>query len=283
MARIAGRDVATNDIGVMTAGLVVFIASFLPWYTVKITFLGASSSSSLNGWGVNFGGWFPILLALAVAVVAAARVFGDVRLPDVGPIAFSWLLAGVSALAAIIILLRWVTFPDSGGSGVDAGAGFGLFIALLATIAQAVFGVLAALASGAPLPGIGARGPQPPQAPGFGQPPHGYGQPPAGPGYGQPQPPPGYGQPPSGQGYGQAQPPPGYGQPQPPPGYGQPPSGPSYGQPQPPPGYGQPPSGQGYGQAPPSGSAYGQPQPPPGYGQQPSYGEQYPRDREQGR
>jgi hypothetical protein len=247
MARIAGRDVATNDIGVMTAGLVVFIASFLPWYYVEITFLGASSSSSFNGWRVNFGGWFPILLALAVAGVTAVRVFGDVRLPDVGPVAFSWLLAGVSALATIIILLRWVTFPDSEGSGVDAGAGFGLFIALLATIAQAVFGVLAALASGAPLPGIGARGPQPPR----------------GPGYGQPQPPPGYGQPPSG---------PGYGQPQPPPGYGQAPP-PAYGQPQPPPGYGQPPSGPGY----------GQPQPPPGYGQQPTYGEQYPRDREQGR
>lgn len=146
MARIAGRDVAANDIGIMTAGFVIFITSFLPWYSLIIFF----SEIRFNGWNVGFGGWFPIILVITVASAAAARVFGNVGLPDRGSVSSSWLLAAVSALAALIIFVRWLTFEEG---GVGAGPRYGIFLALTAAIAQTVFGVLAARASGAPMPG----------------------------------------------------------------------------------------------------------------------------------
>ena len=244
VVKVAGRDLAINDIGVMGAGVLVFIFSFLPWYSVTLTnpFGGPDFSESANAWDVEFRGWFPILLCIAVAIFAAVRIFVNPPIPPL-PVPLPWITAAVSAIAVIFILVRWATFPDvPKEEGLDAGASFGIFLALFAAIAQTVFGVLAGLAGGTPIPGRpggpGAPGSRPGQQP--------YGQP-----YGQQQPPP-YGQPP----YGQQQPP-SYGQ-QP---YGQPPTG---GQP----GYGQPPTGgqPGYGQPP-----YGQQQ-PPSYGQQP-YGQ----------
>ncbi|MCK9896376.1 hypothetical protein [Frankia sp. AgB32] len=289
MAQIGGRNVATNDIGVIASGAVMFIVSFLPWYSVSISFFGRSSSLHRNGWGLGFNSWFPVLLVLVVAGLLAARIFANFTIPDIGPVSWLWALPGVSALATVLLLIRWYRFP-SVPSGVDAGPSVGFYLALIAAIVQTVFGVLAALAAGAPIPGRGRPGGpgtptgwQPGQAPygqpygqqptpgnpgGYGQqpgyggqPPQGYGQPQ--PGYGQPPQGGGYGQPPTGGGYGQQ---PGQGQPgqgQPPQGggYGQPPTGGGYGQPQP--GYGQPPQGGGYGQQQPG---YGQ-QPPPGYGQ----------------
>ncbi|EIV94062.1 hypothetical protein [Frankia sp. QA3] len=296
MAQIGGRSVATNDIGVIAPGLLMFIVSFLPWYSVSYSFFGRGTKAHENGWGLGFNSWFPVLLVLAVAGLLAARLFANLRIPDVGPVSALWILPGVSAFATLLLLIRWIRFPDV-PSGLDAGPSVGFYLALVAAIAQTVFGVLAALANGATIPGRGrAGGPgapggwppppgQPPYGqpygqqptpgygaptggygqpgygqpqPGYGQPPAGYGQPPQG-GYGQPQPG-GYGTPPTGGGYGQQQG--GYGQP--PAGYGQPPAG--YGQP--PAGYGQPPYGQpqgGYGQP----SQPQQPQPPGTYGQQP--------------
>ncbi|WP_261566625.1 hypothetical protein [Frankia gtarii] len=301
MAQIGGRSVATNDIGVIASGLVMFIVGFLPWYSVSYSFFGRSTKVHENGWGLGFNSWFPVLLVLAVAGVLVARLFADLRIPDVGPVSALWILPGASAFASLLLLIRWIRFPDA-PKGLDAGPSYGFYLALIAAIVQTVFGVLAALANGATIPGRGrASGPgapgawpppgQPPYGqpygqqptPGYGAPTGGYGQPQ--PGYGQPQP--GYGQPPAGYG----QPPQGsYGQPQP--GYGQPPAGGGYSQPQqggygqPPAGYGQPPTGQpptGYGQPPaygqpqgnwgqpqqPQQPGYGQPQPPGTYGQQP--------------
>ncbi|KPM51317.1 hypothetical protein CcI49_15795 [Frankia sp. CcI49] len=264
MVQIGGRSVATNDVGVIGAGAVAFIFSFVPWFSIKSTYYGASYSNSANGWSTDLGGyfwgWLAILLLLAVAGLTAALTFGNVRLPSL-PLPLPIILAGASGLSILLILIRWLAYPDI-PSGIDGGASFGLFLALIAAIAQTVFNVLNLRAG----TGVAGSPPAPPTNwPGQGQPP--YGQP-----YGQ-QPPQGYGQPP--QGYGQ-QPPQGYGQQ---PGYGQPPTGGGYGQ-QPPQGYGQPPQGygqqppQGYGQQPgygqpPTGGGYGQ-QPPQGYGQPPA-------------
>ncbi len=239
MAQIGGRNVATNDIGVIASGAVMFIVSFLPWYSVSIAFFGRSSSAHRNGWGLGFNSWFPVLLVVVVAGLLAARIFANFTIPDIGPVSWLWALPGVSALATLLLIIRWLRFPDV-PSGVDAGPSVGFYLALVAAIVQTVFGVLAALAAGAPIPGRGRPGG--PGAPSNWQP----GQPPYGQPYGQ-QPTPGN--------------PGGYGQQQP--GYGQPPTGGGYGQQQP--GYGQPPQGGGYGQQQPG---YGQ-QPPPGYGQQP--------------
>jgi hypothetical protein len=149
MAVIGGRNVGTNDLVVMGAGVLMFIDSFLPWFGASF----AGFSSTASGWSSGFGAWFSILLVVAVAGVTAARVFGGRAMPAVGGGAVSWnfITAAVSALAAIIILLRWVTFP-SGSHGVSAGGKFGIYIGLIVAIVQAVYGYLSIMGAGEKLP-----------------------------------------------------------------------------------------------------------------------------------
>jgi hypothetical protein len=146
MAVIGGRNVGTNDLVVMGAGVLIFIDSFLPWWGAKHTGLADAS-----GWNAGFGAWFSIILLIAVAGVTAARVFGGRSMPAVGGGAVSWtfLTAAVSALAAIIILLRWLTFPSYGGA---AATKFGTYLGLIIAIVQAVFGYLSIQAAGEKLP-----------------------------------------------------------------------------------------------------------------------------------
>jgi hypothetical protein len=149
MAVIGGRNVGNNDLVVMGAGVLILIDSFLPWYGASF----GGFSATVSGWNAGFGAWFSILLVIAVAGVTAARVFAGRSLPSVGGGAVSWtfLTAAVSAVAFIIMLLRWVTFP-SGSHGVSAGGKFGIYIGLIIAIVQTVYGYLSITQAGEKLP-----------------------------------------------------------------------------------------------------------------------------------
>jgi hypothetical protein len=148
MAVIGGRNVGTNDLVVMGAGVLMFVDSFLPWNGTK--FLGVHDVT-VSGWSAGFGSWFSIILVLAVAGVTAARVFGGRTMPTVANGQFTWtfITAAVSALAALIVLIRWLTFNTYHGL---AGAKFGLFVGLVIAAVQAVFGYLSLNAAGEKLP-----------------------------------------------------------------------------------------------------------------------------------
>ncbi len=155
MAVIGGRNVGNNDLAVMGAGALMFINSFLPWYGV--TFHGAAGfaggSASVSAWHF-VGAWFPMLLVVAVGGVTAARVFGGRALPTVanGAVGWGFITAAVSLIAAIIILLRWVTYPSASGPGFSAGAKFGTYVGLILAIVQTVFGYLNLVTAGEKLP-----------------------------------------------------------------------------------------------------------------------------------
>jgi hypothetical protein len=115
------------------AGLIAFIASFLPWFSLSAGILG---SISANAWSLGFLAWFPVLLMVAAAGVILAQQLG-VTVPAVKP---SWplILLGVAALSLILILLRWITMSaETDGlefTGVSYGAGFGLYVGLVAAL-----------------------------------------------------------------------------------------------------------------------------------------------------
>jgi hypothetical protein len=140
MAVIAGRNVGTNDLVVIGAGVLMFVDSFFPLYGI-----GPYHDNSWNG---GFTAILPLLLVLAVAGLAAARVFRSVALPPVAGGAVSWTFvsAAASALAVLFILLRWVTIPQYTSAKV------GLYIALVIAIVQTVFGYLSIVAAGERLP-----------------------------------------------------------------------------------------------------------------------------------
>lgn len=120
------------------AAAFAFIVSFFSWYSVSASFGPVSESFWASAWTVGFGAWFPMLLLIAAGVL--------VVLPHVGTavpnLPLIWL--GMAGAALVIILIRWLTYPSTGGlgletgAGISAGAGIGLFL-----------GILAALVSGA--------------------------------------------------------------------------------------------------------------------------------------
>ncbi|NYE36375.1 hypothetical protein F4692_001479 [Nocardioides cavernae] len=127
------------DLGIIGAGLVAFIASLLPYYTVSVELFGASASDSGNAWSGGFLGWFGALLALVGAGVLVARILG-VALPF--PVRTTVL--GLFAGAALLTLLALFVFPGGGCDdlgidgicdSVDEGRGFGYWLTLLATLA----------------------------------------------------------------------------------------------------------------------------------------------------
>ena len=128
----------------------MFIVSFLPWYGAS--FLG--HSDSVSAWSAGFGAWFSCLLVLAVGAVVAVRVFGGRPLPTIGNGSVSWsfILTAVSILAALIVLLRWLTYPSSSVSGLSVGAKWGTYVGLVVAIVQAVFGYLSIMHAGEKMP-----------------------------------------------------------------------------------------------------------------------------------
>ncbi|KQV64183.1 hypothetical protein ASC64_15470 [Nocardioides sp. Root122] len=127
------------DLGIIGAGVLVFLGSLLPYYTVSVDILGTSTSDSASAWH-GFFGWFGALLALAGAAVLVAKLLG-VALPVAVRTTVLALFAG-AVLCTVLAL-----FVTPGGScddtflgntvcdAIDQGHGFGYWLALLASIA----------------------------------------------------------------------------------------------------------------------------------------------------
>ncbi|GAA2067246.1 hypothetical protein GCM10009839_93840 [Catenulispora yoronensis] len=130
--------------------ILVFILSFLPWYTASVSFMGHSSSGSLSAWDAKFGAWFPVLLLIALGVVTALWALDIIKWPAL----LLWTIGTATAVvSAIIIILRWVTYPsaseaDGFGGSASSGAGWALYVSLVIAIATAVFGYLGFTAAG---------------------------------------------------------------------------------------------------------------------------------------
>jgi hypothetical protein len=114
------------------AGALAFIDSFLPWYSVSYEgILGVGGSFSANAWDFALS-LFAVLMLIAAGVVVLLPHL-DVQVPNQTMI---WL--GLSGLALVFIVLRWLTFPSAAGIGGSAGAGFGLFVGLVLAVVSGV-------------------------------------------------------------------------------------------------------------------------------------------------
>ncbi|MGH4000898.1 MAG: hypothetical protein ACRDTJ_25940 [Pseudonocardiaceae bacterium] len=150
--------VAALDWVIAGAGLLAYVSSFFPWYRAHVWVLGIERSAGANAWNAGFGAWFSVLLlVVAGAVALAGAVAVRLRLPVSRPL----IMLGLSALALVTILLRWVTFPDAtegrgdldgltvdGLFAVSSGAGYGLYLALIAAAAAVAASFLTLRAEG---------------------------------------------------------------------------------------------------------------------------------------
>ena len=255
-----------HRIFIIVAAALTAISTFLPWSTFNGGSYGSYSFSGIRG---EFG-WVIVVLAIGAIVLAC--------LPNIAPPMNKNFSIGVIAIGILESLITIITMFRVLGASSEFGdgfsIGFGLIIAVIASVAIVVTGLLA-MSGGKITKGTFqelastsrgfaqsvASSVQSPQQPGqqqWQQPQQGFGQPAPGQGF-QQAPQHGFGQPAPGQGFQQA----------PQQGFGQPAPGQGFQQPQQ--GFGQPAPGQGFQQAPQQ--RFGQPdqqqwqQPQQGFGQ----------------
>ena len=260
-----------HRIFIIVAAALTAISTFLPWSTFNGGSYGSYSFSGIRG---EFG-WVIVVLAIGAIVLAC--------LPNIAPPMNKNFSIGVIAIGILESLITIITMFRVLGASSEFGdgfsIGFGLIIAVIASIAIVITGLLA-MSGGKITKGTfqelastsrgfaqsvasSVQSPQQPGQPGqqqWQQLQQGFGQPAPGQGF-QQAPQQGFGQPAPGQGFQQA-PQQGFGQPgqqqwqQPQQGFGQPAPGQGFGQPnqqqwqQPQQGFGQPAPGQGFQQAP---------------------------------
>jgi hypothetical protein len=134
------------DLGIIAAGLIAWLAGFMPFYTASASFGGASVSAHASAYH-GFFGWFAVWVALLGAVVVALTLFNMVSNL---PMPLHQIAAAAFGLALLCLILAFFITPGgnscSGASGFgvscDTGHGFGYWLALLAVIAGLALSVM---------------------------------------------------------------------------------------------------------------------------------------------
>src|SRR5689334_12124458 len=113
----------------MLGGAVVFlIFSFFNWYGASVSVAGFSRSVDWNAWHY-FPGILAVLLMVGVGVLALLMLLQG---PNQN---FVYGALGGSGLSILLVIWYWAASAGEdipSGSGVDSGADFGLYIALIA-------------------------------------------------------------------------------------------------------------------------------------------------------
>jgi len=141
------KRLSTLDRVIAGGAAVAFIALFLPWYGVSV----GPFSASVSGWSAGFSAWAGGLLLTVAGVLLVLRRSG-VSVPSaMGP---SVQVAAVAAVGLLLVIIRWVTFPRYHAVGISYGVGarYGIYLALIAGIAETAAAVMAMRASGESVP-----------------------------------------------------------------------------------------------------------------------------------
>lgn len=138
---MAGSRAGTGALIAGAGGVVLFIALFLPWYSVSVEFAGESQSANASGWeALSMIDIVLLLVSLLAVAFAAAAAAGALPAGNASQAAMA--VAGAGGLAVALTLLRVIDIPadDEGLPGIELGREIGVFIALLAAAAVAYGG-----------------------------------------------------------------------------------------------------------------------------------------------
>jgi hypothetical protein len=132
------------DLGIVAAGVIAWLAGFMPFYTASVS-AGVISASTSGSAYHGFFGWFAVWVALAGALVVAAGLFGLSL-----PLAVHQVAAVLFGVALVCLILALFIFPGGdcgdaaglGGISCDTGRGFGYWLALLAVLAGGALSVM---------------------------------------------------------------------------------------------------------------------------------------------
>jgi hypothetical protein len=140
--------VSPYDWGVLAAGFLAFIFSFVSYYTYHVKLFGITGSGSENAWH-GFFGWFAMLVALLSAGLLAVHIFSPATKLGV-PVRLTVL--GGFALALLCVILAGLIDARSLPSGVSSGRGAGYYLSLIAILGGGVVAFLRLRETGGSLP-----------------------------------------------------------------------------------------------------------------------------------
>jgi hypothetical protein len=165
------KQINRNDQGIVGAGIVAFIASFLPFWGVSSSGSGFHYSASVNAW--HSWGILGLLFVFVAAGIVAARVLGNKNLPKL-PVGVNVLVAGLAGLGTLLLILRGFTYPHASVPGGSYGVKWGGYVLFIVGIVETVFAFMNFKASGEkiawdssaiPKSAPAGTAPTPPQAP----------------------------------------------------------------------------------------------------------------------
>jgi hypothetical protein len=110
-------------------GALLFVASFLPWFTISLASIGSSLSISANGWEGPRSAFSGGAAILGVAVAAAAMMVLLRSLSGEGwqLVVGGWIAAGFGAVALLLVMIKLAqvqpTFLERGPAFWVAGIG----------------------------------------------------------------------------------------------------------------------------------------------------------------
>lgn len=155
-----GPGFASHDVPIIGLGILGLIFSFLPWFGTRYRGYTYDNygygtlhtwNASLNAWHSGALAWIPIVLMLAAAALAAAHLLGRGKVPG-GPAGHSTAIAALSAVAALLIAVRWISLPhvraNFGYVAVVSGARAGLILGLICSLLMTLLAFRRLKASG---------------------------------------------------------------------------------------------------------------------------------------
>jgi hypothetical protein len=110
--------------------LLLFIALFLPWFSVSFGPIGSASASGLTAHGYLY-----IVLIIAIAIIAliAAEILGVWKLPASSPLTRDQVLLIGTGINFLLVLIAFLLKPG-GDTHSGVGWSFGAFIGLIAAV-----------------------------------------------------------------------------------------------------------------------------------------------------
>jgi hypothetical protein len=130
------NEMSTGEKLIAGGGLVLLIASFLPWYKVSVGIGDFSASFSANGWEAPGALWS--ILAVICGVVLAGAVLGpkfaNMQLPALGSVTWGQAFLGLGAAALALVIIKFLSESSS--------LSYGFYLGFIAAVALAAGGYL---------------------------------------------------------------------------------------------------------------------------------------------
>jgi hypothetical protein len=118
------------------ATIVLFIALFLPWFTISVGFGGVSIGGSVNG---LWHGWMYITLILCIAIVAYLVLrAGWEEIPVSANIPHLTVMIVATIVNLVLVVIAFIDKPGGSATGWGAGAVIGLIAAVVAAAPYAI-------------------------------------------------------------------------------------------------------------------------------------------------